>query len=146
MVPLNWTAQTRLETYREMSKFVGQEVGSLGVCNFSYRQLVDLLQFCDQENLPRPTVLQNECHPLLTAGKVRRLCHQEGIVFQAYASLGAGGLGLLESQTVSSIAKSHEVSPAQVLLRWAVQNNMAVLPKSSKQDRIKSTPVMEIAL
>ena len=41
----------RLETYREMSKFVGQEVGSLGVCNFSHRQLLELLEFCDQEGL-----------------------------------------------------------------------------------------------
>ena len=138
MVPLNWTAQLRLETYREMSKFVGREVGSLGVCNFSHRQLVELLQFCDTERLPRPTVLQNECHPLLTAEKVRTLCQQEGIVFQAYASLGAGALGLLDHVTVSSVAESHGVSPAQVLLRWAVQHNCAVLPKSANQDRIKT--------
>ena len=90
MVPLNWTSEMRLQTYRDMSKFVGQEVGSLGVCNFSYRQLVELLEFCEQEGLPRPTVLQNECHPLLTAQPVRDLCHQQGIVFQSYASLGAG--------------------------------------------------------
>ena len=111
----------RLDTYREMSKFVGGEVGSLGVCNFSHRQLVALLQFCDQEKLARPTVLQNECHPLLTAEKVRSLCQEEGIVFQAYASLGAGALGLLENTAVSRAAKSHGVTEAQVLLRSALQ-------------------------
>ena len=114
MVPLNWTSEMRLQTYRDMSKFVGQEVGSLGVCNFSYRQLVELLEFCEQEGLPRPTVLQNECHPLLTAQPVRDLCHQQGIVFQAYASLGAGALGLMENKTVSSVANSHGVTEAQV--------------------------------
>ena len=123
MVPLDWTSQMRLETYRDMSKFVGQEVGSLGVCNFSYRQLVELLEFCERESLPRPTVLQNECHPLLTAQPVRDLCHQQGIVFQAYASLGAGALGLTENKTVSSVANSHGVTEAQVrmdqgVVRW----------------------------
>ena len=113
-VPLDWTSQTRLETYREMSKFVGQEVGSLGVCNFSHRQLVELLEFCDQEGLARPTVLQNESHPLLTAQTVRDLCHQHGIVFQAYASLGAGALGLMDNTTVCSLAKCHGVTAAQV--------------------------------
>ena len=97
-----------------MSKFVGQEVGSLGVCNFSHRQLVELLQFCEQEGLAPPTVLQNECHPLLTARPVRDLCHQHGIVFQAYASLGAGALGLMDNTTVSSVADTHGVTPAQV--------------------------------
>lgn len=138
MVPLNWTAQLRLDTYREMSKFVGAEVGSLGVCNFSHRQLVELLQFCQQENLPRPTVLQNECHPLLTAEKVRSLCQQEGMVFQAYASLGAGALGLLQNSAVSLAALAHGVTEAQILLRWAVQNNCAVLPKSCKPARMKT--------
>ena len=157
MVPLNWTSQMRLQTYRDMSKFVGEEVGSLGVCNFSHRQLLELLEFCEQEGLPRPTVLQNECHPLLTAQSVRDLCHQHGIVFQAYASLGAGALGLLENKTVSSVANSHGVTEAQVslsceatvdtlivsstvqvLLRWALQHNCAVLPKSSKPARMKT--------
>ena len=114
MVPLDWTSQTRLQTYREMSKFVGQEVGSLGVCNFSHRQLLELLEFCEQEGLPRPTVLQNEAHPLMTAQSVRDLCHQHGIVFQAYASLGAGALGLMENTAVSSVAKTHGVTEAQV--------------------------------
>ena len=114
MVPLDWTSQMRLETYRDMSKFVGKEVGSLGVCNFSHRQLLELLEFCDQKGLARPTVLQNECHPLLTAKPVRDLCQQHGIVFQAYASLGAGALGLMENTTVSSVANSHGVTTAQV--------------------------------
>ena len=81
-VPLDWSPAVRLETYREMARlavwntlisvpsktlyrFVGGEVGSLGVCNFSARQLRELLQFCSEHSLPRPTVVQNECHPLL---------------------------------------------------------------------------------
>ena len=59
-------------------------------------------------------------------------------MFQAYASLGAGALGLMENETILTIAKSHSVSPAQVLLRWGLQHNCALLPKSAKEERIKS--------
>jgi len=121
-----------------MCKHVGTTVGSLGVCNFSVRQLRQLLDFCGQHNLPRPSVVQNECHPLLTAAKVRKLCEDEGIVFQAYASLGAGSLGLLDNQTVLDIATRYNVTPAQILLRWGVQKNCALLPKSAKAERCKS--------
>ena len=45
---------------------------------------------------------------------LRNLCEREGLVFQAYASLGAGALGLLEHETVRRVAETHDVSPAQV--------------------------------
>ena len=65
MVPTDWTPQTRLETYRHMAQHVGKEVGALGVCNFSARQIIDLVTFCDENSLPRPVLVQNECHPML---------------------------------------------------------------------------------
>ena len=59
-------------------------------------------------------------------------------MFQAYASLGAGALGLLGHDTVRSVAHSHGVSPAQTLLRWGMQHNCALLPKSANEERIRS--------
>jgi len=138
MVPENWTPAMRLDTYKEMAKFVGKEVGSLGVCNFSARQLVQLLDFCSANNIPRPSVVQNEFHPLLLAEDVRDLCKKEGILFQAYASLGAGALGLMENPVVRSIAEKVGVSEAQVLLRWGLQHGCALLPKSAKEERMKT--------
>jgi diketogulonate reductase-like aldo/keto reductase len=70
-----------------MAKYVVKEVGALGVCNFSARQLTQLLDFCLNNNLPRPAVVQNEFHPLLLAREVRALCKREGIVSQAYARI-----------------------------------------------------------
>ena len=136
-VPENWSPAMRLDAYKEMSKFVGKEVGALGVCNYSARQLVQLLDFCSANNLPRPAVVQNEFHPLLLAKEVRDLCEKEGIVFQAYASLGAGSLGLLDNQVVRDFACRLGVTEAQVLLRWGLQHGCALLPKSSKEERMK---------
>ena len=114
---------------------MGEKVGSIGVCNFSARQLQELLEYCEEESLPIPSVVQNECHPLLQGAQVRELCTSYGIVFQAYASLGAGALGLLENQSVLSIAKKLGVTSAQVLLRWAFQHGCAVVPKSVSPER-----------
>jgi len=137
MVPDNWSPAMRLETYKEMAKFVGKEVGSLGVCNFSVRQLKELLFFCSENGIPKPTVVQNECHPFLQAREVRALCKEEGIVFQAYASLGAGSLGLLDHEVIKKIASKLGVTEAQVLLKWGLEQDCALLPKSVNADRIK---------
>ena len=138
MVPEDWTPAMRLDTYKEMAKHVGSNVKSLGVCNFSVRQLQELLEFCNANNIPKPAVVQNECHPLLIATDVRNYCAQEGIVFQAYASLGAGSLGLLDNPVVKKISANHGITPAQVLLRWGLQLGCALLPKSSNSERQKT--------
>ena len=72
MAPMDWSPDMRLDTYKEMAKYVGKEVGALGVCNFSARQLTQLLDFCLTNNLPRPAVVQNEFHPLLLARATSR--------------------------------------------------------------------------
>ena len=54
---------------------------------------------------------------------VRSLCQKEGIVFQAYASLGSGQLGLCQNPVVMEVSSKVGMSPGQVLLRWAVQVN-----------------------
>ena len=75
---------------------------------------------------------------------MRSLCEKEGIVFQAYASLGAGHLGLCQDPVVMGVASKVGVSPGQVLLRWAVQGGCAVLPKSAKEERrIENMDVLE---
>lgn len=143
MVPLDWTPTLRLDTWADMAANVGpagsgKPVRAAGVCNFSPRQLKDLLEFCDKNDVVRPALVQNECHPLLQAREVRKICEEEGIVFQAYASLGAGQLGLLEKLAVRQIASRRAVTEGQVLLRWAVQGGCTVLPKSVREERMKS--------
>jgi len=137
MAPLDWTPAMRLETYSLMAKHVPESVAALGVCNFSPRQLKELLTHCQKNHLPRPAVVQNECHPYLPAREVRAICRENGIVFQAYASLGAGLLPLLQDPTITSIAARLAVTPGQVLLRWGLQQGVALLPKSCNAGRQK---------
>jgi len=137
MVPLEWKPERRLETYASMCNHVARNgiVRAVGICNFSVRQLKQLLDYCAQNDLPKPAVLQNECHPYLIAKPVRDLCKEHKIVFQAYASLGAGAIKILEDSVVTKLAQTYDVTPAQILLRWAIQHNLALLPKSVNPKR-----------
>ena len=70
MAPLDWSPSMRLSTWADMVANVGPEgsgkpVRAAGVCNFSERQLQELLFYCRENNLPKPAVVQNECHPFL---------------------------------------------------------------------------------
>ena len=70
MVPSNWSPSMRLSTWSAMVAHVGpagsgKPVRAAGVCNFSERQLQELLSYCKENNLQKPSVVQNECHPLL---------------------------------------------------------------------------------
>jgi diketogulonate reductase-like aldo/keto reductase len=76
-----------------------------------------------------------EFHPRLTQKKLRVICRDSGVCFQAYSSLGKGAL-LLEPEVVA-MAEEHGRTPSQVLLRWAIQQGVAVLPRSARPKRVR---------
>ncbi|XP_029310726.1 uncharacterized protein LOC115023676 [Cottoperca gobio] len=104
---------------------------AIGVSNYTPAHMRALMQSC---TIP-PAVLQVEFHPRLCQTELRRVCEEHGVCFQAYSSLGKGEL--VTDPVVIEVAKNCERTPAQVLLRWAVQQGVPVLPKSSSPDRIK---------
>lgn len=105
---------------------------AIGVSNYTPAHMKELLQSC---KVP-PALLQSECHPRLCQPEVRALCSEHGVFFQAYSSLGRGQL--LTDPVVLEVAKNCSRTPAQVVLRWAVQQNIGVLPKSSSPERVCS--------
>ncbi|XP_031144216.1 glyoxal reductase-like isoform X3 [Sander lucioperca] len=104
---------------------------AIGVSNYTPAHMRELIQSC---KVP-PAVLQVEFHPRLCQTELRSVCEEYGVCFQAYSSLGKGEL--VTDPVVMEVAKNCERTPAQVLLRWAVQQGVPVLPKSSNPDRIK---------
>ncbi|XP_039678563.1 glyoxal reductase-like isoform X2 [Perca fluviatilis] len=104
---------------------------AIGVSNYTPAHMRELIQSC---KVP-PAVLQVEFHPRLCQTELRSVCEEYGVCFQAYSSLGKGEL--VTDPVVMEVAKHCERTPAQVLLRWAVQQGVPVLPKSSNPDRIK---------
>ena len=75
MAPVDWCPSMRLSTWSDMVANIGplgsgKPLRAAGVCNFSERQLQELLSFCRDNNLQKPAVVQNECHPLLQASVI----------------------------------------------------------------------------
>jgi len=114
-----------------------------GVSNFSTRKLDELAAGSDE----RPEMNQVELHPYLQQGELLAYCSERGILVTAYSPLGSSDRparmkgpdepSLLANEVVGTIAEQHGVSPAQVLIAWALARDTAVIPKSTNPDHIR---------
>lgn len=131
------------------------KVKSIGVSNFSILQLERLLALC---RVP-PAVNQVELHPYLIQTDMIEFCKSKKITLTAYSPFGSPGrpsellredtdpYKLLEDPVIADIAKKHRRSPAQVLLRYHVQQGVAVIPKSEKPHHIlENTKIFDFSL
>jgi len=125
----------RHESYVELQQGVREgKIKNLGVSNFEIRHLTALL--ADPAVTYPPSVNQVECHPLYPQIQLREYCRKHGILIQAYSSLGQGKQDLLAHPVVTSTATKRGMTPAQVLLRWALQQGIPVLPKTTNTMRM----------
>ena len=150
-VPADWTSSTRLELYSQMCSAIHLGLTrSVGVCNFSLRQLEELVEFCHINQLPLPSVVQNEFHPHLHvhATPLIEYCQTHGITFQAHSSLGGpikkrkkikcDVSSLLTNAVVIKVAQDQNVPPATLLFRWGVSKGVtSVIAKSTNKTRIE---------
>jgi len=112
------------------------KIRSIGVSNFGKKHIEALRK----HGRPLPAVNQIELHPLNYRNRASLLdyCKENGILVQAYGSLFAGQTEWLKAPQVTSAVKAHPgKTPAQVLLRWALQMGIQVIPKSVKHKRIE---------
>uniref|UniRef100_A0A673I783 Zgc:110782 n=1 Tax=Sinocyclocheilus rhinocerous TaxID=307959 RepID=A0A673I783_9TELE len=109
-------SEYRTQSWATLEEFYASgQFRAIGVSNYNAKHIRELLMSC---RVP-PVVLQIECQPKLIQRELRDLCTETGIHFQAYSSLGKGAL--LREPEVMDIVRSCGRTPAQVLLRWAVQ-------------------------
>ncbi|XP_038561047.1 aldo-keto reductase family 1 member B1 isoform X1 [Micropterus salmoides] len=131
------------------------KVKSIGVSNFNILQLERLLALC---RVP-PAVNQVELHPYLVQTEMIEFCKSKNIALTAYSPFGSperppemlrGDTDphkLLEDPVITDIAKKHRHSPAQVLLRYHVQQGISVIPKSDKPHHIlENTKIFDFSL
>jgi len=109
----------------------------IGVSNFSKVKLQQLLNTATVT----PELNQIELHPYFQQTDLVEFCHSNGMLVTAYSPLGSRHLvhseaGLTREKVIIEIANNHNCSPAQVLLAWGMNRNVAVIPKSVNLNRI----------
>ncbi|MCO0597310.1 aldo/keto reductase [Peribacillus butanolivorans] len=130
---IHWPGKDKyLETWKALEKLYNEgKVKSIGVSNFHVHHLEKLLANSEI----KPVVNQIELHPLLTQVEIRDYCDKHDIKVEAWSPLGRGSL--IEEPTINHIAKKHGKSSAQVLIRWHLQHEIVVIPKSITPSRIE---------
>lgn len=123
-----------IDTWRALEKLYSDgKVRAIGVSNFTVEYLDRLLN----ETTIVPVVNQIELHPRLTQERLRTFCARNNIVIESYSPLGGTGGDLLDDATLKSLADKYHKSPAQIVLRWHIQHNLIVIPKSVTPKRIQ---------
>lgn len=125
-----------VKAYQAMEKFVAEgKIRSVGLSNWYVKELEE---FLPQVTTP-PALVQNEIHPYYQENDVIPYIQNLGIVVQGWYPLGGRGhtAELLGDEVISSIAKAHGVSSAQVILRWNLQKGVVVIPGSSNPNHIQ---------
>jgi diketogulonate reductase-like aldo/keto reductase len=132
--------EATLGAYRALETLLGDgKVRAIGVSNFMVEHLTTLL---DRATVV-PAVNQIEVHPYFQQREVQALGAEHGILTQAWSPLGGITFyrdghhsSTLEDPVIGDIAKAHDKTPAQVMLRWHLQQGRSVIPKSTKPHRI----------
>lgn len=121
-----------VETYHAMEQAVADEkVHSIGLSNW---YVDELEEFLPQVKI-KPAVVQNEIHPYYQEQAVIPYIQELGIVVNGYSPFGGRGYvgEMLKDELISSIAETHDVTSAQVILRWNLQRGVVVNPGSSNR-------------
>ncbi len=129
---VHWPVEEmRQETWRAMERILAEgKARAIGVSNYTVRHLEELLAHA---NVP-PSVDQVELHPFLQQRALRDFCTRHGIRVEAYSPLVKGRR--MDDPVLARVARRHGRTPAQILVRWCIEQEIVVIPKSVRAERI----------
>lgn len=107
-------------------------IRAIGVSNFQPDRLVDLIV----HNEIVPAVNQIETNPFCQQIESAKIMVEKGVQTESWAPFAEGKNNLFQNETLQSIAYRHNKSIAQIVLRWLIQRDIVVIPKSVRKDRI----------
>lgn len=131
-----------IETWKAMEELHAQgRIKTLGVCNFQVSHLEDLMAHATIQ----PSVNQIELHPYFPQQELRQFGRDHNIAIESWSPIGGSGgsggkgtsdIALLDQPVLQTIGEKYNKTPAQVVIRWHVQNGLIVIPKSVRPGRI----------
>lgn len=131
-----------LDTWRILENiYRSGRARAIGVCNFGEAELSEILS----HGSVVPAVNQIEYHPLFQRTSLLSFCQSHGITVQASCPLARGAY--LRRDMLVKLAEKYHRSPAQIGLRWLVQQHISVIPKSTSLDRqLENTQIFDFSL
>lgn len=108
------------------------KIRAIGISNFRPDRVMDFI--CNNEIVP--AVNQIELHPFCQQIEAAQFLTDNGVQIQSWAPFAEGRNGLFTNEVLLSIAEKYRKSVAQIVLRWMIQRNIAVIPKSVRKERI----------
>ena len=131
---VHWPGKDKfIDTWKAFEKLCKEgRIRAIGVSNFLPHHLDRLFAECEIA----PMVNQIEMHAYFMDYNTIQYCQERSIQMEAWAPLGFGS-NLLKEETIGRIAKAHEKMPAQIALRFLIQNGIRVIPKSVHAERQK---------
>jgi diketogulonate reductase-like aldo/keto reductase len=130
---IHWPSEGYNEKWRAMESLYNDGlIKSIGVSNFEKPHLEKLMTTATI----KPTVDQIETHPYFQQKELHEYLKSLDIVHEAWGPLGQGKSNVLEDPVLTKIAEDHNKTVAQVILRWHLQRDIIVIPKSVHEERI----------
>jgi diketogulonate reductase-like aldo/keto reductase len=121
-----------LEAYDTLLELQGKgRIRSVGVSNFG----VQHLEAIRRSGRPLPTVNQIELHPFTQQRSIVNYCRRYNIALMAYSPLARGSV--LRDPFINQLARKYRRTPAQILIRWSIQNNFIPIPKTNQPRRLR---------
>ena len=136
---IHWPGNHAFEESWKALEFLYKEgkIRAIGVSNFNKSHLEELFSFSSVT----PVLNQIEYHPKLTQGDLIDFCKKHDILVQAWSPLMQGQI--LTNETILKIAEIHNRNAAQIVLRWGLQNNILLVSKSVKTERMISNAELD---
>lgn len=134
LVLLHWPFGNIYSAWRDLEALYKEgKIRAIGVSNFNPDRFIDLISF----NEIKPAINQIETHLYCQRKTAHKWEDKYGIAHQAYAPLGqARANEMFDEPAVKQLAEKYGKTPAQILLRFLIQNNIVVIPKSVHKNRI----------
>jgi diketogulonate reductase-like aldo/keto reductase len=129
---IHWPVEAKYkEAWRALEHLYEEgRVKSIGVSNFQIHHLEDLLK----DAKVKPVINQVEYHPRLTQKDLQAFCEQHQIQLEAWSPLMNGQI--IEHDLIKDLANTYRKTPAQIVIRWDLQNGVVTIPKSTKAHRL----------
>lgn len=121
------------DCWKELCRY--SEFNKIGISNYDYNGLVDLLNYCQKNNLKFPDVHQMEIHPFVDCIPLIEFCQEKGIRVEGHTVLTQ--TKFFEYIPLKILAEKYKVSPAIILISWALSKNIDVVINSSKEEHLR---------